>query len=129
MSTEEEAESAPPEEEAQEKTPEAESQPPTPVERKAEAEEELGEEVAVLTIPLGEVWAGARTDRTPKAVRVLRRAAIRHLKPEDKSNVKLSPELNRLLWSWGGRSPPRKVRVRVFKDDDGVYTLRPVEGA
>jgi len=90
-------------------------------------EEELGEEVGVLTISLGKVWAGSQLQRAPKAIRIVRRAAARHLKPEDRDSLKVSRELNRILWSRGRMRPPRRVRVRVFKNEDGVYTLRPVE--
>lgn len=88
--------------------------------------EELGEEVAVLTIPLGSVWKDAAKNRVPKAVRTLKRLAARYLKVKEDENLRLSGELNTILWRRGIGNPPRKVRVRVLKDEEGVYTLHPI---
>ncbi|MEM3046068.1 MAG: hypothetical protein QW057_03180 [Candidatus Bathyarchaeia archaeon] len=129
MSPDEEAESTLQEQKEAEETPPSpreEALPGAPAERPAE-EQVLGEEVGVLTIPLGCVWEGSRFARTERTVRLLRKAAVRYLKPEDEDSLRVSEELNRVLWSRGRTRPPRRVRVRVFKDEEGVYTLRPVE--
>ena len=34
------------------------------------------------------------------------------------SQVKIDQELNRYIWEKGKTNPPRKVRVRIVKDDD-----------
>ena len=37
--------------------------------------------------------------------------------------VKLDQDLNRQLWSRGKTNPPRKVRVKMVKDEDGTVTV------
>jgi large subunit ribosomal protein L31e len=37
--------------------------------------------------------------------------------------VKLEQDLNRQIWSRGKTNPPRKVRVKMVKDEDGVVTV------
>jgi len=39
------------------------------------------------------------------------------------SEVKLDQDLNRQLWSRGKTNPPRKVRVKMVKEEDGVVTV------
>lgn len=85
-----------------------------------------GEEVAAFTVPLGGVWKESRWRRTPKAVRTFKEFALRHLKVEPES-LKVSQALNELLWSWGIERPPRRVRVRVLRDKEGVHTIYPAE--
>ena len=41
-----------------------------------------------------------------------------------KSNeIKLDQDLNRQLWSRGKTNPPRKVRVKMVKEEDGTVTV------
>jgi len=77
------------------------------------------------TIPLRRAWIAPRWKRTPRAVRIVRAFIQRHMKPE---RVVISPELNELMWSRGIKKPPRRVRVRAVKDEDGVVTVYPLEG-
>jgi large subunit ribosomal protein L31e len=37
--------------------------------------------------------------------------------------VKLDQDLNRQIWSRGKTNPPRNVRVKMTKDEDGVVTV------
>ncbi len=37
--------------------------------------------------------------------------------------IKLDQDLNRQIWSRGKTNPPRKVRVKMAKDEDGVVTV------
>jgi len=129
MSSEKEAEESPEEEpEAAEPSGRAGAErPPRQSGRRSAEQEELGEEVGVLTISLRRAWEGSRPARTPRAVRIIRRAATRYLKPENPGDLRLSEDLNRVLWPRGRTRPPRRVRVRIFKNEDGTYTLRPVE--
>jgi large subunit ribosomal protein L31e len=47
-----------------------------------------------------------------------------------KSNVvKLDQELNRHVWKKGKANPPRRLRVRMTKDEDGVVIVSPYEEA
>jgi large subunit ribosomal protein L31e len=90
----------------------------------AEKKDEDIVEERFYTIPLKKAWLSSRFERTAKAVRVLKSFLRRHLKTED---FKVSNELNELLWSRGIKNPPRKVRVKVVKDKEGVFTVYPLE--
>ncbi|RLI04805.1 50S ribosomal protein L31e [Candidatus Bathyarchaeota archaeon] len=93
------------------------------VEKKREPEEEVVEE-RFYVIPLRKAWIVSRLKRTPKAMRVLKEFLKRHLKTED---FRINGSLNRFIWSRGIEKPPRKVRVRVVKDKEGIFTVYPLE--
>lgn len=57
---------------------------------------------------------------------MIREFASKHMKTDD---VKLEQELNRQIWSRGKTNPPRKVRVKMTKDEDGVVTVSLYEEA
>lgn len=38
-------------------------------------------------------------------------------------DIKLDQDLNRQIWTRGKTHPPRKVRVKMVKDEDGVVTV------
>ncbi|MCS7112780.1 MAG: 50S ribosomal protein L31e [Nitrososphaerota archaeon] len=85
-------------------------------------------EERIYTIPLRGAWRAPWTDRAPTAVKIVKRFIERHLgvKAEEGSRVKISEELNRLIWSRGREKPPRRVKVRVVREED-VYTVYPAE--
>ena len=93
---------------------------------RAEEEEEIVEE-RVYTVPLGRAWIGPRNKRAPRAVRLLRRFMIRHMKVEEDS-LRIANEVNERLWSRGIQKPPRRIRVRAVRDAEGIVTIRLAEG-
>jgi len=95
--------------------------------KKVEEEEEEVEEIVeerFYTVPLRKAWIASRFERTEKAVRLLKKFLRRHLKTED---FKISRQLNELIWSRGIKNPPPKVRIRVVKDKEGIYTVYPLK--
>ena len=46
---------------------------------------------------------------------MIKEFAIKHMKS---TQIKIDQELNRYIWEKGKTNPPRKVRVRIVKDDD-----------
>ena len=46
---------------------------------------------------------------------MIREFAVKHMKS---SQIKIDQELNRYIWEKGKTHPPRKVRVRIVKDED-----------
>jgi len=91
-----------------------------------EEEEEIVEE-RIYTVPLSRAWIGPRQKRAPRAVRLLRKFILRHMKIDEES-LKISNEVNEHLWSRGIQKPPRKIRVRAIKDNEGIVTVRLAEG-
>lgn len=74
----------------------------------------------VYTINLGRAWLTPQHKRTDRVVNMIKEFAEKHMKSDE---VKLEQELNRQIWSRGKTNPPRKMRVKMVKDEDGVVTV------
>src|SRR5919199_2707759 len=74
----------------------------------------------VYTINLGKAWISPQHKRTNRVVNMIREFAEKHMKSDE---IKLEQELNRQIWSRGKTNPPRKVRVKMVKDEEGVVTV------
>jgi large subunit ribosomal protein L31e len=57
---------------------------------------------------------------------MIREFATKHMKSNE---VKLDQELNRHVWRRGKAHPPRRLRVRMTKDEDGIVVISPYEEA
>ena len=77
-------------------------------------------------VPLGRAWIYTKQRRSKRAVKLLREFAIRHGKSEQ---VKISEEISEQIWENGIRNPPRKIKVRLVKDKDGLVTVNTLESA
>jgi large subunit ribosomal protein L31e len=74
----------------------------------------------IYTVPLGRAWVAPRYRRAEKAVTILRKFVQRHMKPEE---MVIDPAVNEAIWARGITNPPRKIRVRLSKDDEGFVTV------
>ena len=74
----------------------------------------------VYTINLSKVWLSPRIRRTKRAINMIREFAQHHMKSED---VKIDQNLNMIMWKRGIRHPPRRIRVKMEKDEDDVVTV------
>lgn len=74
----------------------------------------------VYTINLGKAWITPEHKRTDRVVNMIREFAKKHMKSND---IKLDQDLNRQLWSRGKTNPPRKVRVKMVKEEGGTVTV------
>ncbi len=77
-------------------------------------------EERIYTVPLGRAWVVPRYRRAEKAVTVLRKFVQRHMKP---SSIIIDTKVNEAIWSRGIENPPRKIRVKLSKDEDGAVTV------
>ncbi len=64
----------------------------------------------VFVVPLSRVYWGRRTNRADRAVKLLRKFVMRHLKVD---RVVIKNEVNNLIWSRGREKPPRRIKVLV----------------
>jgi large subunit ribosomal protein L31e len=101
---------------------------------KEELEEDIVEE-RFYTIPLGKAWISKRKKRAPKAAKIVKAFVMKHMKvqteveeEEEPERLVIDNEVNERLWSRGIEKPPRKIRVRVVKDKEGVVTVHLAEG-
>ena len=74
----------------------------------------------VYTINLGKVLLSPNNQRAKRAINMIREFAIHHMKSE---SVKIEEEVSHLVWARGIRHPPRKIRVKLTKDDDGTVLI------
>jgi large subunit ribosomal protein L31e len=101
---------------------------------KEELEEDIVEE-RFYTIPLRKAWISTRKKRAPRAGRIVKSFVLKHMKvrteaeeEEEPEKLVIDNEVNEKLWSRGIEKPPRKIRVRVIKDKEGVVTVLLAEG-
>lgn len=93
-------------------------------EEKEELEENIVEE-RIYTVPLQRAWISPRGKRAPRAIRILKGFVERHMKPE---SIMISQEVNERIWRRGIQKPPRKIRIRAAKDQDGKVFVHLAEG-
>lgn len=73
----------------------------------------------IYTVPLSKAYDYIRTRRTERAVKLLREFVSRHMKVE-LENVRISEGINSLLWRDSIQKPPRKVKVRVVRENESA---------
>jgi len=76
----------------------------------------------VYTVNLGKALLSVDTHRAPRAINMIKEFARHHMKTED---VRIEEDLAHQIWSKGVRSPPRKIRIRMNKTDEGYVLISP----
>ena len=80
----------------------------------------------VYTINLGRAWITPQHKRTDRVINLIKEFAKKHMKTEE---IKIDQDLNRQIWKRGKTNPPRKVRVKMVKDDNGIVIVSSYEEA
>jgi large subunit ribosomal protein L31e len=80
----------------------------------------------VYTINLGRAWITPQHKRTDRVINMIKEFAKKHMKSEE---IKIDQALNRQIWKRGKTNPPRKVRVKMVKDDNGIVIVSSYEEA
>jgi large subunit ribosomal protein L31e len=70
----------------------------------------------IYVIPLRDVKKAPRWKRAPRAIKDIRTYLQKHMKSDD---VKLDSSINEKIWDKGSEKPPRKIRIRAMKFEDG----------
>ena len=78
----------------------------------------------VYTIPLGKVLLSPNTHRAVRAINMIKEFARHHMKTY---TIKIDEEISHIIWARGVRSPPRKIRVKMTKTDEGYILVTPYE--
>ena len=78
----------------------------------------------VYTINLGRAWITPQHKRTDRVINIIKEFAKKHMKSEE---IKIDHDLNRQIWKRGKTNPPRKVRVKMVKDDNGIVIVSSYE--
>jgi large subunit ribosomal protein L31e len=78
----------------------------------------------IYTVPLGRAWIAQKYRRAEKAMFVLKQFTERHMKPTD---IIIDPSVNEAIWARGIKNPPRKIRVKMTKDNEGIVLVELAE--
>lgn len=70
----------------------------------------------IYIIPLRDVSKAPRWRRSQRAMKEIRSYLMKHMKSDD---VKLDQTINEKVWERGSEKPPRKIRIRAMKFEDG----------
>ena len=70
----------------------------------------------IYIIPLREVKKAPRWKRSQRAIKDIRQYLQKHMKSDE---VKLDTSINEKIWDRGSEKPPRKIRIRAMKFEDG----------
>ena len=105
--------------------------------RKKEEEQEFVEE-RIYTIPLGKAWVRPHKKRAPRAMQIIKDFITRHMKMDMRAEVAeergempriiIRNDVNEKIWKRSIEKPPRKIRVRAAKDNEGNVTVFLAEG-
>jgi len=106
--------------------------------KKREEEEEEFVEERSYTIPLGKAWVRPPKKRAPRAIQIIKDFVTKHMKMDMRPDVQeeraemphlvITNEVNEKIWSRSIEKPPRKIRVRVAKDNEGNVIVFLAEG-
>jgi large subunit ribosomal protein L31e len=71
-------------------------------------------EERVMTVPLRDARAAAKSERADKAMSLVREHLAQHFSV-DEDAVRLDPSINEAVWDRGRKQPPSKLRVRAAR--------------
>ncbi|MFA5076943.1 MAG: 50S ribosomal protein L31e [Candidatus Micrarchaeia archaeon] len=83
-------------------------------------------EEKIYTIPLRDAFSYVRTKRVRRAVSIVRAFVSRHAKV-DSGMVRVSEALNSVLWRNGIQKPPRRIKIKVVKEEGFARAYLPDE--
>lgn len=80
----------------------------------------------VYTVPLKKAWRRKKSRRAEAAMKFLRSFIARHMKTEEEK-VKIDNKVNEAVWARSMNNPPRRIRVKADKYDDGTVVVSLLE--
>lgn len=78
----------------------------------------------VYTINLGKAWLSPDNQRAKRAINMIKEFARHHMKTEQ---IRIDQDLSQAVWKRGIRRPPRKIRVKMAKTDEGHVVVSTYE--
>jgi len=73
------------------------------------------------TVPLGIAFEAPPYRRAKVAIRIIRDFTKRHMKATE---VSIKEDVNEVVWARGIRHPPRRVKLEMERDEDGLVSVR-----
>jgi len=80
----------------------------------------------IYTVPLRRAFEAPEYRRTKVAIRLIREFTTRHMKATE---VNIEDNVNELLWKQGIGNPPRRIKLEMERDEEGVVSVRLVPEA
>jgi large subunit ribosomal protein L31e len=77
-------------------------------------------ETRIDTVNVARAWITPRYRRTDRVIGMIREFAKKSMKSDE---VNLDQDLNRHIWRRGKTNPPRKIRLKLVKDEDGAVVV------
>ena len=84
------------------------------------SEEKIEPLTRVYTVPLGKALEAPPIRRATVAVRLIKQFTERHMKAAE---VKIKEDVNKQIWARGIKHPPRRIRLEMERDEDGVVSV------
>jgi large subunit ribosomal protein L31e len=75
----------------------------------------------VYTVPLGIAFEAPAYRRAKVAIRIIKDFTKRHMKATE---VNIDEDVNKVVWARGIRHPPRRVKLEMERDEDGLVKVR-----
>ena len=72
-------------------------------------------------VPLGVAFEAPAYRRAKVAIRIIKEFTKRHMKATE---VSIKEDVNELVWARGIRHPPRRLRLKMERDEDGLVSVR-----
>lgn len=85
----------------------------------------MSSEERVYTINLGKALLSQSQHRAVRAINMIREFASKHMRSGD---VKIDEDLAHQIWARGARSPPRRIRVKMWTGDSGEIIVSRYDG-
>ena len=82
----------------------------------------MAEVERIYTVPLRNASLAPRTRRAKRAVKEVKVFLARHMKTEE-DKVWIDNPVNETIWARGIQKPPRRIRVKAIRFDDGVVEV------
>jgi large subunit ribosomal protein L31e len=80
----------------------------------------------IYTVPLGGAYKTVRGKRSSRAIKMLKSFLAKHMKTQEE-RVKLTADVNSLVWQRGMQKPPRRIKVKARRDAKGEVSVSLVE--
>ncbi len=85
------------------------------------SEEKVEPLTRVYMVPLRNAFEAPPYRRAKVAIRIIKEFTVRHMKA---SQVKIKVDVNELIWARGIRHPPRRIKLEMERDEDGMVSVR-----
>ena len=76
----------------------------------------------VMNITLFKTKMAPRTKRAKRAIKEIREQVVRHMKANE-DQVWIDHRLNEAIWSRGIQKPPKAIKVKMVKFEDGLVEV------